>query len=62
MEAAQAFLESAHELLVADDEDDLAGGIGIGAELAARAGPDDALAVLPVRRARPAARRTERDQ
>src|SRR5438477_9093213 len=33
-DAAQAFAEVGDELLVPDDEDDVAGGVGVGAELA----------------------------
>ena len=35
--AAEAFVEVADEFLVADDEDDVAAGVGVGAELAAGA-------------------------
>src|SRR5215831_5225921 len=43
-DAAQAFAEIGDELLVPDDEDDVAGSVGVGAELAARAGAHDDLA------------------
>src|SRR5215470_3274986 len=43
-DAAQAFAEVGDELLVPDDEDDVAGSVGVGAELAARAGAHDDLA------------------
>jgi len=35
--AAKAFVDVAHEFLVTDDEDDVAAGVGVRAELAARA-------------------------
>ena len=44
--ASQAVVEVCDEFLVADDEDHVAAGVGVCAELAARARADDDLAVL----------------
>src|SRR5437588_13122013 len=44
--AAEAFVEVGDEFLVADDEDHVPAGVGVRAELAARAGADDDLAIV----------------
>jgi hypothetical protein len=45
-DAAQAFVDVSDELLVTDDEDDVAARIGIGPELTPRTGADEDLAVV----------------